>query len=230
METYEKMSEIYDEIFPFDENAYRLLKLMTNEGDSVLDIGSSTGGYVNRFIQDGYNAIGLEYTKGFGNYSYPILFGDMRKLPFKENSFDFIYSIGNTVCHLDSRRDFLEFMKNIFSLLKPKGRFLMQIINYDRIFSQSIKSLPAIETENFIFTRDYEYDNPSSLNFIGKITDKNGQIVHQFNQKLTPFIYQDIIWVTNSCGFSFVQFFGSFVLDKFIKAESFVNISCFTKP
>lgn len=229
MDTYKNMAAIYEEIFPFSRDTFNLLKLMANENDKILDIGSATGSYVKAFIDEGFDALGVEYTEEFSQYNYPLLIGDMKSLPFKENSFDFIFSIGNTVCHLPSRRDFMEFLKKVHSLLKPKGRFLMQIINYDRIFAHSLKELPEINTEHYSFKRGYAYENPSSLDFIGEIKNKNGEIIHKFNQKLTPFMYQDIIWAVNSSGFAFVQFFGSFQMEKFIKNESFVNIACFTK-
>lgn len=231
MTSYKNFAKVYDEIFPFDEKYFNFLSSYVDKGETALDIGSATGSYVKAFNKLGVNAFGLEYEKGFIPYRYPLCIGDMNFLPFKENSFDFIYSIGNTISHLESKSAFIPFINKVCTLLKPKKSFLIQIINYDRIFKYNLNRLPDIETENYLFYREYRYKDASAIDFVGKVVDKRTNvIVHSFSQRLTPFLYQDIIKGTNASNFSFVQFFGGVDGEKFIKDESFVTIACFTRP
>lgn len=231
MTSYKNFAKIYDEIFPFDKKYFNFLSSYVDKGEIALDIGSATGSYVKEFNKAGVTAFGLEYEKEFISYRYPLCIGDMNFLPFKKNSFDFIYSIGNTICHIESRSAFILFIQRAGKILKPKKSFLFQIINYDRIFEHNINKLPEIETENYIFYREYKYNNAVSIDFIGKVVDKkSGDTVHSFSQKLTPILYQDIIDAANRADFNFVQFFGGVGGEKFVKDKSFVTIACFTKP
>lgn len=230
-DTYSKMTNIYDEIFPFSENTFNFLSFFTKGKSSILDIGSATGKYVTEFVEQGFSAAGLEYVSDFSFTKYPMIQGDMNFLPLKKETFDLIYCIGNTISHLKGRGGLLNFMKQIWDTLSPKGKFIVQIINYDRIFNKRIEKLPDINTEDYLFTRDYEYKDSSSLDFIGKIYQKsNSTLYHSFSQKLTPYMYNDFIWITNKLEFLFTQFYGDFNGGKFYKNESFVCIAVFTKP
>lgn len=230
-DTYSKMSVIYDEIFPFSKNTFDFLSLHAKRGGLILDIGSATGRYVNELNGKGFSAVGLEYLSDFNLIKYPMIQGDMNFLPFRKETFDMIYCIGNTMAHLQGRNGLLNFMKQIWELLKPKGKFIAQIINYDRIFNERLEKLPDVDTENYTFTRDYRYEDASSLDFIGKIYNKqDSELFHSFNQKLTPYMYNDLTWLTGKVGFSFTQFYGDFNGGKFYKNESFVCIPVFTKP
>lgn len=230
-DTYSNMIAIYDEIFPFDDSAFGFLSSFVKKGGSVLDVGSATGKYVASFNESGFLATGLEYVDGFNTTGYPIVRGDMNFLPFKRGVFDLVYCIGNTMAHLKGRVGLLNFMKQVWDILVPRGKFLVQIINYDRIFEKSLEGLPDIDTENFLFKRGYSYKDASSFNFVGKIYQKPDlTLYHSFHQELTPYLYEDLIWITNNLGFLFTEFYGDFRGGKFHKNESFVCIAVFTKP
>ncbi len=223
---YKTLSKYYDKIFPFDEDTYNFLKTFTKEGDRILDIGSATGAYVKQFEKDNFSAVGLEYTKDFDK-DYNLLLGDMHNLPFKKESFDFIYSIGNTLVHAKTRGDFANIVSSAMDLLKPKGAFLFQILNYDRILDNKIKRLPDIIADNIVFERHYEYENPSKISFKGILKMNNEQYEAETN--LIPITFEEVKWVAGKSKANFVQFFGDFSGRKFFKPESFMLISVFYK-
>lgn len=228
-DTYSKMIAIYDEIFPFEDDTFNFISSFGKKGGSVLDIGSATGKYVTAFNKSDFFATGLEYVDGFAGY--PMVRGDMNFLPFKKGVFDLVYCIGNTMAHLKGGEGLINFMKQVWDILVPKGKFLVQIINYDRIFEKKLEGLPDIETLNFLFKRDYKYKDASLLNFVGKIYQKPDlNLYHSFDQELTPYLYEDLIWITNKLGFLHTEFYGDFRGGKFHKNESFVCIAVFTKP
>lgn len=223
---YKMLSKYYDKLFPFDEDTYNFLKSFTKKGDKILDIGSATGSYIKQFEKEGYDVTGLEFSKDFIR-DYNLLIGDMHNLPFKSGSFDFIYCIGNTLAHAKSRGDFSKIVTSSLELLKPKGVFLFQILNYDRILDNEIKRLPDIVVEDIIFERYYEYENQSKIEFKGVL--KHSDTQYKSKTTLIPITLEEIKWVAGKSKVNFVQFFGDFSGKKFFKPESFMLISVFHK-
>lgn len=223
---YKMLSVYYDEIFPFDEDTYNFLKSFTSKSDVVLDIGSATGSYVKRFNDDGIQAYGVEFSLDF-NRDYNVIISDMHHLPFRPESFDFIFSIGNTIAHARSRSDFANIIDYGMKLLKPSGKFLFQILNYDRILDNNIKQLPEIATDKVIFERYYSYENPSKIEFTGVI--KNGTQSFESKTTLIPITFEEVKWVAGRVKTNFVQFFGDFKGKKYFKPDSFMLIAVFNK-
>lgn len=229
MQFYDMLMKYYDDIFPYSEETYRFLKNHVNEGEKILDIGSATGSYVKKFDSEGFNVLGVDRTD-FMRRDYPLVLCDMSDLPFKKESFDMIYSIGNTLVHAKSRSDFAKVISSCISMLKSGGKFIFQILNYDKIFGENIKKLPTIETDNLSFERDYEYENLSKIVFKGSLKiKKEGNYTLVSETELLPITFDEIKWVVGKSGSNFVQFYGDFSGKKFFKTDSFMNISVFYK-
>jgi hypothetical protein len=54
-------------------------------------------------------------------------------------------------------------LKGVFTVLKPGGFFLLQILNYDYILGEQVSELPVIETENIRFIRKYKFEENNPL-------------------------------------------------------------------
>ncbi|KAA0258791.1 class I SAM-dependent methyltransferase [Deferribacter autotrophicus] len=226
---YKELSRFYNEIFPFDENTYNFLKSYAKGDFPVLDIGCATGVYVNRFLEDGFKAFGVEKETAF-ELQGPFIYADMLRLPLKSSTkFGFIYSIGNTLVHVNSKLDFYNTVRNVMSLLKERCFFLIQIINYDRIYGYELKGLPDIETEHYMVNRIYHYDNEEQLIFEMKVTDKHTKEVRTLSSKLTPIFLEDVKNAAARAGAGFVQFFGDFQGGKFFLKDSMMLIAAIYK-
>ncbi|MGA1847489.1 hypothetical protein [Deferribacter abyssi] len=226
---YKELSKSYNEIFPFDNDTYNFLKNYIKSELPVLDIGCATGNYVNKFIKEGFKCFGIEKETGF-ELQGPFIYADMLRLPIKSSKkFGFIYSIGNTLVHVNSKLDFYNVIKNIMNLLEKKCFFLMQIINYDRIYGYELKGLPDIETEHYVINRIYHYDSDEQLIFEMKIIDKNSNKVKTLSSKLTPIFLEDVKDAATRAGASFVQFFGDFQGGKFFLKDSMMLIAAIYK-
>jgi len=120
-------------------------------------------------------------------------------------------------CHRNetaiSHYHFLEQSKRI---LKPGGKLLVQIINYNRILDQGLKGLPTIENDEIKFERIYSYGKkPEKVDFKTKLTIKaTGKIIENSVPLLAlrPGIFRNLL---EEAGFTNIEEFGSFKKDLF---------------
>jgi glycine/sarcosine N-methyltransferase len=80
-------------------------------------------------------------------------------------------------------------------------------VNYDRVLSKNDSSFPAIEKENFTFTRHYE-KNDEHLLFTSRLT-----IFEETTENtipLNPVISKQLISILKKVGFQVVDVYGNF--------------------
>jgi len=130
---------------------------------------------------------------------------------FQENTFDGVLCFGNTLVHLGSEKEIQEFLDQAYYVLKPGGKLMVQIINYDRIIDQNIKGLPTIENEFVKFTRKYTYHPERNLlDFETLLTIKSEKreirnIIH-----LYPIRREKLLQLVRRSGFSDIRVWGNF--------------------
>lgn len=57
--------------------------------------------------------------------------GDARKLPFPNDQFDFVTLLGNSLGYFETAQDDLKIFKEIFRILKPKGKVIIDVADGD---------------------------------------------------------------------------------------------------
>lgn len=228
MSFYQSIAEYYDSIFPTNPTQadfiYSLTDSPINEKE-ILDIGCGTGNLsiliAKKFKQ--VTAIDLDNEmldiaeeKSTENN---IDFKNINMLSISEifmpNSFDVVSCFGNTLVHLNSTDQISSFFENVKTVLKPNGKFLIQIINYDRILEKNIDHLPTIEKNNIKFERLYSYDNDANrISFETILTDKtsDNKIINEIY--LIPLRKKEIENLLINAGFSDIEFYGNFKRDK----------------
>ncbi|NJE02138.1 class I SAM-dependent methyltransferase [Thermococcus sp. JdF3] len=103
-------------------------------GGRVLDLACGTGGFSFLLEDLGFNVVALdnsdvmlskarEFAKDRGS-KVEFVKGDARKLPFEENSFDYVVFIDSLV-HFEPM-DLNSTFKEVARVLKPSGRFILQ--------------------------------------------------------------------------------------------------------
>lgn len=222
MEFYSRIAEAYDELFPYNEK-----QLLFVEGalggqlarKSILDMGCGTGALsinmarrsarvrafdfdeqmIARAEEKRPQALDLQFRKG-----------DIRTISEDYSSlmFDAVICLGNTLVHLDEQEDILKLFWHVSKRLKSGGKFIFQIINYDRILSQQINHLPTIETPNYQFTRLYDHRPDGKIGFQTVLSFKGNPVTE--NQVVLLPLKKS--WVEGPLKelFSSVSFFGGF--------------------
>ena len=139
---------------------------------------------------------------------------------FPPESFDCLICFGNTLVHLPSQELISVFLRKSMDMLSPKGKLLLQVIHYDRILDQHIKTLPTIENSNLQFTRSYHYQEKEHLiEFETRLTLKStGQTKHN-KVLLYPVRRTELETGLKEAGFKNIRFYGNFQGDPLTAAS-----------
>lgn len=225
MDFYQAISKHYREIFPlnpmqsnFVKGSFSSLREKTlldvgcGKGDLVLDLSTSIGLLTGIDLDSSM----LEDARAAASGNTTFMRLDMMKLrkQFGEGSFDGLLCFGNTLVHLPNQLSISDFLQQARIVLKGEGKLLLQIINYDRILDQDVRSLPTIETENCSFVRNYLYDSKAHLvDFETRLIIKaSGESILN-NIRLYPLRKAELHSMLLDAGFSSISYFGNFRRD-----------------
>lgn len=147
------------------------------------------------------------------------LFGDV--------SFDGIICFGNTLVHLESREQIIDFFNQSRKILKPSGKLLFQIMNYDRILSQKITSLPLIENDRIRFERSYFFpDQSNKIHFKTKLLIKEKQQIVENCIQLLPLLKTELEKMLKLAGFQYYRCYGDYDLEPFSVKSDVLVMEC----
>lgn len=224
---YTSIAPYYQHIFPFNPAQIEFLKhVLPYNGARVLDVGCATGELAFALSHFGFPTWAFDYDGQMvqmaqRNKSEDDMFPVFEQLNmrlmgdhFPESYFDSVICFGNTLVHLLSKEDVQTFIDASFKVLASEGKLAIQILNYDYILDQQIKSLPLIDNEEVRFDRNYEFSDDSELiNFNTKLTIKStGQELKNTTQ-LLPIRKTELQEYLQKAGFTQVDFFGNFKAD-----------------
>ena len=112
--------------------------LNLNEDSFVLDLACGQGRHVLELARRGLkNLYGMDrshylirrakQTSTAEKLSVNFKEGDARKLPYPNDTFDYVMILGNSFGYFESIEDDVKILKEIFRVLKPYGRFLIDV-------------------------------------------------------------------------------------------------------
>ena len=226
MEFYKSIANYYDCIFPYDQVQSYFIESSIAERHKkkrILDIGCGTGLLLQKMSKSFFEVVGIDLNdkmidlgkKRLHGINKNINFINLNMLKIKEyfskKSFDLIYCFGNTLVHLDNIKQIRNFIFQTKYLLKPGGKLLLQIINYDYILKNSISSLPTIENEDIKFERLYRYDkNRNKIEFSTLLTIKQNGISIKNEVKLYPLLKIEIANILEQAEFNDIIYYCDF--------------------
>lgn len=98
----------------------------------------------------------------------------------------------------------------MFKVLKEDGKFLLQILNYDNIVSNSITSLPLIDNERIKFVRNYQFHKNGFISFNTSLLIKSNNQTIENSIWLKPVFINKLKNTLIKCGFRSVELYGGF--------------------
>ncbi|HZJ74910.1 MAG TPA: class I SAM-dependent methyltransferase [Perlabentimonas sp.] len=224
MSFYQQIAPYYHHIFKLNPNQVNFIKIKIPETNcSILDVGCGVGtlsfelgSYYRHVLGVDMDAemihIALRTQKGEPNSVHFQQVGMLSLNSFIEkNSVDAIICFGNTLAHLNSLDEIAVFLQQAKAVLKPSGKLLLQIINYDRIIEQDIRQLPVIDNDEITFERDYVFrKSANKIDFNARLTVKSTQQIVETTVELLPLLKKQVETLLCSAGFDNYYFYGSF--------------------
>lgn len=225
---YASISRYYSDIFPFNPAQLSFVErqLFSLQNKSLLDIGCATGELSFQLARRDANVTGIDLSTGLlqqalARDALPNLVfkeGNMLNLKsdFQQAQFDSVICFGNTLVHLDSLEIVKKMLEGVRFVLKPGGKFLLQILNYDYILENQVNTLPQIETDKLIFIRNYEFvEGAEHVQFKTRLFLKNEGIQIQNKTKLLALRSRQLQAALKESGFSKISFYSGFNEDAF---------------
>lgn len=132
--------EMYQQVFNYDEEFNFYDAILKKHGcNHILEIGCGSGMLARRFLQNGYNYLGLDLYDEMLNIarketkSDQFIQGDMRKLAF-HNEFDAVLITGRSLAYVIDNKGIMDTFKGIHQSLKPDGLLVFGVFEANGIF------------------------------------------------------------------------------------------------
>ncbi len=110
---------------------------------SILDIACGFGRHSIMLAQHSASVVGVDYSEYMVHearkrakekkVSVEFLEGDMRNLPVAQREFDFIIQMFSSFGYFDSQLDDMKVLRNVADVLKPNGRYILDLNNALRL-------------------------------------------------------------------------------------------------
>jgi len=224
MSFYQQIAPFYHHIFKINVKQINFIKSKLPENEcNIIDIGCGIGTLSFELINYYKSVLGIdmdsemirEALRKKGNMIKPIQFQQKSMLKLNtfidKNSIDGIICFGNTLVHLNSLDEIVDFLQQSKAVLKLNGKLLFQIVNYDKILAKNIKQLPLIENDEIIFERNYNHRiSENKFDFNTRLTVKSTQQIIENSIELLPLLKKDITLLLNKSGFNNCNYYGNF--------------------
>ena len=236
MPLYTSFAPYYDQIFPFREPTFTFLSNEAGStGGAVLDIGCGTGSYCAAFSQAGFNVTGIDLDGGMIDFakekysSSHFFVKDMRDIGEIDGRFDLIYSIGNVVSYL-SAGALSVFLRSVYDLLNPNGRWIFQVVNWDYILEVGSFVFPEISPagSSLRFIRQYKSITPEKVIFKTQLM-KSEEVIVGDESTMYPITHKVYLQTHIQAGFHLAGHYGDYQRSEFLPQRNNANIFVFTK-
>ncbi len=140
--------------------------------------------------------------------------GDARKLPYPVDTFDIVMILGNSFGYFESTEDDLKILKEVFRVLKPNGKFLIDVAdgNYLRE-NYSPRSWEWIDNKHFVCReRSLSSDNQRLISREVISNIHKGVIVDQFYAERL-YSRESLNEILTQTGYKNINFMGDYATD-----------------
>ncbi len=188
---------------------------------SVIDLGCGTGEHSRFLAGEGFQALGLDRSesmlakaqeKPLGP-NVQFVLGEIQTVrEVVSDRFGGAISLGNALVHLPERQDLERAFASLTQVLEPGGIFLLQILNYERIFEKNVRHLPLNfrqeEEGEIIFVRLMELLEDGKVRFCPTTlkydpqADPPVQVIRSRMREIRGWRRDDLIPLLQSAGFS----------------------------
>lgn len=117
----------------FTKNTLVFIKKYVSKKDKILDLACGYGRIALPLLDEGYDVRGIDVSKKLikriGKKGFIV--GDIRKLPYPDESFDCVLFLWSSFNHFVNKRDQIKVLKEIKRVLKNKGCCVIDLFHYN---------------------------------------------------------------------------------------------------
>ncbi|MGC9349292.1 MAG: class I SAM-dependent methyltransferase [Anaerolineae bacterium] len=216
MSFYTEFASYYETIFPFSGTVYAFLRrYILPSHRRVLDVGCGPGHYAGLFALADFEVVGIDLDVAMietAKQNHPkaeFYVLDMVDIEDLDRRFDAVYCIGNTAAHLNHDA-FSRFLDAVGEVLRPKGPWILQLMNWDYVLEQDEVDFPVIEGEGDItFYRTYRDISETEVTFATRLVAE-GETVFEDAVPLYPIRSDEIKGLHEERGFRLLEHVGSY--------------------
>lgn len=233
---YEQLSKYYEDIFPTSKIAVEFIASVAGEPEKeLLDVACGAGGHSLELAKRGFNMtssdldekmiVALNHKAKEQQLDITSAQENMLDIHGKfDKKFDVIFCIGNSIVHLDSKKEIQMFFSNMFDSLHAYGKFIVQIVNFDKVLLSDDMKLPLIQNDaaGVTFERFYKNAEEGKVIFATTLTVDNSEerLTAENKILLTPVNSTEIVEMLEVAGFSKVKLFGDFNSNEYVQKSS----------
>jgi glycine/sarcosine N-methyltransferase len=190
---YHDLAECYSLLFPLNDRQREFFAHLRAAApvESVLDVGCGTGEHLSWFSEQGVRGYGLEPDESMfrelGRRRWPgavpaLAPSGVEALPAAvAERVDLVLCLGNTLAHLPDRAAVRQAVGRMVATLAPRGRVVLQTVNFDRILAEGRAAFPVIERTapgggRIAFFREYDMTGlPERIMFKTRLVTPAGE-------------------------------------------------------
>ncbi len=195
------------------------------DNNSLLDVACGQGRHVIELARRGnYRLSGLDRSRYLiqrakniskkNGLTINFKEGDARKLPYPTDSFDFVTILGNSFGYFESSEDDFKILKEIFRILKPQGKLLMDVADGNYLKDNfTPRTWEWIDNKHFVCReRSLASDNERLISREVITHSDKGVIVDQFYAERL-YTREGLLNLLSKVGFNATQFHGNISSD-----------------
>jgi glycine/sarcosine N-methyltransferase len=233
-EFFDSVSSFYDKMINFDTAVARRKEALQNfieEGMfSAADVGSGTGLDSISLSLLGLNVTGFDISRSMieraelnsrlYNTSINFVKSPADQLPEEySGKFDIAFSLGNTIANVN-RNKITDAFKSIYKILKPNGRLVIQILNFDNIMLHKDRIVNITEKEYWYYIRFYDFlDEEINFNIL-KFRKDNPSERQLDTTILYRYSLEELKKLMIDAGFKNITFYANLVRKEFDPVDS----------
>jgi len=207
-----------------------LKKFIEFDYKNAIDIGCGTGADSIALTMNGLNVVGYDTSLGMlekarinaKNRNLRIKFSNtpVQKLGNSEYcKLDIVVSLGNAIANINSKI-LNEIFKKVYKLLKPSGRLLIQILNYESVRRYGKRIVNITRGNDNIYVRFYDFEKGSLRFNILTVKDKVLQDYNLITTELYEHKKRELKELLINNGFTRIKYFSDLNKSKFISKSS----------
>lgn len=226
---YNPLAAAFDKIFPVDSETVAFALRQFPNGP-ILDLACGSGGYAVELAKRGMQVVGIDLADEMilasrlrakrEGVDVDFRVGDMAS-DLGENRYAGVLFIGNSLVHAKDRFTIRWILSSVRKALRNEGTLVLQILNYDRIQDEHIRSLPLIEQDGIRFERRYE-EMGDVLSFV--TTLDAGPLHVQNAVPLIPLSSDELLHILKETGWTEIALHDDFTDEPFDPAETFALV------